>query len=103
MSCHFETYGLITTDDAVDSVCMISRTARIERRLVIYMKSSLVSVGNASKLVNNKLGAHVLHISIIRVGKMFSIDAFTIVGANTIALDPELHKARGNTIGTIVF
>jgi hypothetical protein len=45
-----------------------------------------VSVGNASELINNKCGAHVLHIGIIGVGKMFRINALTIVGANTIAL-----------------
>jgi hypothetical protein len=48
-----------------------------------------VSVSNASKLINNKCGAHVLHIGIIGVGKMFRINALTIVGANTIALLPQ--------------
>jgi hypothetical protein len=58
------------------------------RRLVVYTNSPklLVSVGDASKLINNKLGTHVLHISIIGVGKMFSINALPIVGANTITL-----------------
>jgi hypothetical protein len=45
-----------------------------------------VSVGDASKLINNKCGAHVLHISIIGVGKMLGINALTVVGANTITL-----------------
>lgn len=95
MSCHTEKLGLITTDDAVGSVCMISRTLWIERQLIIYMKSSLVSIGNASKLIKNKLGTHILHISIIRVRKMFSIDAFTIVGANPITLNPKsVTKSR---------
>jgi hypothetical protein len=47
---------------------------------------SLVSVGNASELINNKLRTHVLHIGIIRVREMLRIDAFTIVGANAITL-----------------
>jgi hypothetical protein len=48
-----------------------------------------VGVGNASELINNKCGAHVLHIRIIRVRKMFRINALTVVGANTIALLPQ--------------
>jgi hypothetical protein len=52
----------------------------------------LVSVGNASKLINNKCGAHVLHIGIIGVGKMLGINALTVVGANTIALSPQVSK-----------
>jgi hypothetical protein len=63
-----------------------------------------VSVGNASKLINNKCGAHVLHIGIIGVGKMLGINALTVVGADTITLQrsrvsklnhlPEKHGKR---------
>jgi hypothetical protein len=63
-----------------------------------------VGVSNASELINNKCGAHVLHIGIIGVRKMFRINALTVVSANTIALQrsrvsklnhlPEKHGKR---------
>lgn len=49
---------------------------------------SLMSIRNPSELVNNKLGTHILHISIIGVRKMFSIDTRAVVSAHTIALSP---------------
>jgi hypothetical protein len=56
-------------------------------RLFVWRSiNSLVSVGNARKLINNKLRTHILHISIIRVRKMFRINTLTVVSTNTITL-----------------
>ena len=87
-----------------------------------------MSICNTSKLINNKLRAHILHISIIGVGKMFLINACTIISTHAIALSSKKrqslhqhqrrrakkkthrianikrsrHKASGDAVGTIV-
>lgn len=57
-------------------------------------QTSLMSVGDASELINNKLGTHILHISIIRVGKMFRINALAIVSAHAIALAKKCQSVK---------
>lgn len=71
-----------------------SKTTRTPVHFPEYPLQSKIHLGSTLQLANNKLGAHVLHVGIIGVREVLSIDALAVSGiADTIAVSTNVQSA----------